>query len=505
MNNLKRVGINMISGGVGFVIPMAINFFSTPYVIKILGKEAFGLQVLGNVIIGYLIVADMGLDIPITKKIAEYYAKNDEGYKSKFLIATIKLYFIIGLLGTLIVFLFTEKLISLLAIPSGLLHDAKLVFYMTSIGFMGSIINMWGKAVFNGIHRYDLANAVSIFNNLFGVIIGILLLVNGYGVIGFFSARIVGLLVSGLIYIFLARKLMNRFTLFPIIDYEVWSYLKEQIGYGFVLRLSGMIFSRMDQTLISSYLGVAVLTVYSIPILIANTLSGLIASVTHFAFPMASSMSFTRSISEMEPFFIRISKFITIISTLVFVPFIIFGDKFLALWISTEVSSQSHIVLVMLLSAFYINTCFTIAIIVFMVGIGQLKTFTFYGATRGILLMINFAFLIKFYGLEGAGYSYIISLVLDFAFLVYCLRNKLKFNIRAVSNAHIKPIALGLFLGTIMFFLRSYASSWINLLALITSFPIAYCIIGWLINLFDHTEKEIIYKLVNKIGFGVRN
>jgi O-antigen/teichoic acid export membrane protein len=113
--------------------------------------------------------------------------------------------------------------------------------------------------------------------------------------------------------------------------------------------------------------------------------------------------------------------------------------------------------------------------------------------------------LIKSYGLEGAGYSYIVSLVLDFAFLVYCLRNKLKFNIRAVGNAHTKPIALGLFLGTVMFFLRSYAFNWINLLALIASFPIAYCTIGWLINLFDHTEKEIIYKLVNKIGFGVRN
>jgi len=93
--DIKRISINIVSGGAGYIIPMAVSLFSTPFVLNRLGAEAYGLLTLANVIIGYLIVADMGLDIPITQKIAEYYAKNDLDKKSKFLVATIKIYLVI--------------------------------------------------------------------------------------------------------------------------------------------------------------------------------------------------------------------------------------------------------------------------------------------------------------------------------------------------------------------------------------------------------------------------
>ena len=176
MNNLRRVGINMISGGAGYILPMAINVLAAPYVLRQLGKEAYGLQVLANVIIGYLIVADMGLDIPVTQRIAEYHAKQYPEQQSKFLIATIKIYFLIGLAGGIVLILFTDKLITLLAIPVSIKGDAHTVFYLSAFGFLGSIISMWGKAVFNGFHRYDISNGVNIANNLFSILLGIFLI-----------------------------------------------------------------------------------------------------------------------------------------------------------------------------------------------------------------------------------------------------------------------------------------------------------------------------------------
>src|SRR5258706_4650446 len=101
MSSLRRIGINMISGGAGYIIPTAINIFSTRFVLNKLGEEGYGLLTLANVVIGYLIIADMGLDIPITQKIAEYYGKNELEKKGKFLVATIKIYLVIGLLGML--------------------------------------------------------------------------------------------------------------------------------------------------------------------------------------------------------------------------------------------------------------------------------------------------------------------------------------------------------------------------------------------------------------------
>jgi O-antigen/teichoic acid export membrane protein len=501
MSNLKRIGINMISGGAGYVIPMLLNLLFTPYIIKTLGKEAFGLQVLGNVIIGYLAVADMGLDIPITKKIAEYYAKSQIDHKSKFLVATIKIYFLIGISGMVLVIAFTSKLMALLSIPIEMENEARMVFYMTGFGFLGSIITMWGRAVFNGIQRYDIANAVNIFNSLLGIFLGILLVMKGFGVIGFFLARIIGMVLASVFYVLLASKFVQRFKLFPIIDLEVWHYLKKQIGFGFSLRISGMVFARMDQAIISSILGVAVVAIYSIPILIANALSGLMSSITHFAFPMASAMNATHSHQEMENFFVRISKFITIISTIIFIPLIFVGDKFLALWISSEIAFQSSGVLLILLIAFYLNTCFSTALVAFMVGIGQLKIFTLYGVGRGVILLIGFAILIRIYGLEGAGFSYLLSLILDMFFFFYALKRKLNFNISTLlSRAYFKPLILGPTLGALLIIpLRGYISNWFDLFVLVAGFELMFCLAAWKLNIIDEHEKVIVYKLSDKV------
>jgi O-antigen/teichoic acid export membrane protein len=500
-NNLRRIGINMLSGGIGYIVPMAINLFSTPYVLNTLGEEAFGLQVLANVIIGYLVVADMGLDIPITKKIAEYYASDQTAQKSKFLVATIKMYFLIGLVGMMVLLLFAEKLIKLLSVPPAFYPEARLVFYMTSIGFVGSILNMWGKAVFNGIHRYDIANGISIFNNLFGILIGIVLIMNGYGVVGFFLARIVGFIISNVLYIFLASRFITTFTVFPLIDLQVWDYLKKQVGYGFSLRISGMIFLRMDQALISSWLGVAILAVYSIPILIATAVSGLISSVTHFAFPMASAMNSTHSPKEVESFFFNVSKFIVVISTLTFIPLVVLGDKFLAVWISHDIAMQSQYVLLILVIAFYINTCLTTAVTAFMVGTGHLKTFTIYGVVRGVVLFIGFIVFIKMFGLEGAGYSYMVSVILDFVLFFYALKTKLIFNIASLlMEAYLKPVSLGVLLGGALIPLRNYIHSWIELILAVGAYLVVYCVAAWKINIFEEREKTIMYKLLAKLG-----
>ena len=65
----------MIASLLGYAVPMVISMVTTPIVLKALGISAYGLVSLVNVIIGYLTVMDMGLDMPITKYLAEDRAK----------------------------------------------------------------------------------------------------------------------------------------------------------------------------------------------------------------------------------------------------------------------------------------------------------------------------------------------------------------------------------------------------------------------------------------------
>ncbi len=493
MNSVKRIGINMISGAAGYVLPMLINVVSAPYVLAQLGNEAYGLLVLSNVIIGYLIVADMGLDIPVTQHIAEYYAKKDTLGLSNFLLATIKIYILIGLGGGILLITFTDPLLQLLDLPTSLHESAVQVFYMAALGFFGSIVNMWGKAVFNGLQRYEISNGINVIVNLASLIAGILLIEMGYGVVGFFGARVVGFAVSSIIYVKLAFQHLKKFAFKPLVDLSVWAELKKQVGYGFALRISGMVFSKLDQTFIGVWAGINLVASYSFSLLIAVTLSGIISSLTHFAFPMVASMGATRSKNDILAFFFKINKFINVISTLIFVPFIVYGDVVLELWISPQVAAENKIVIVMLLSTFYINTCLTTGLTSFVVGSGQLKYFTLYGLGRGVVLVIGFILLIKPFGLNGAGYSYAFSILLDVLYLVYTSKTRFQFDInRLLMNSYIKPIMIGIFLAIPMIFFKILVVKWIDLILVSAIFAGFYLMFIYVFRVLDKEERLII-------------
>lgn len=497
--NIRRIGINMISGGAGYLVPMGINVLSTPFIISRLGNEAFGLQTIANVIIGYLAVADMGLDIPITRKVAALTGRDDHNEMSSFLVSTLKIYFLIGFAGLAALASISHPLLGWLSIPKHLESDAFTIFNLAGFGFLGSILVAWGKAIFNGMHRYEISNGVGIFNNVLGVSAGIILVALGFGVVAFIFARVASFLISALVYIFLTRKHMGTFRMFPFFSNQTWAYLKTQIGYGFLLRMSGMVFSKMDQTIISARLGVGVVTVYAVPNLIATAVNGLIASVTHFAFPMASSMSVSKSHDQVEFFFVRLSAFTVAISTLMFVPLIVLGNNLLYLWISPEMAEQAHEVLLVLVSSYYLYTCLATAVVSLMVGTGELRTFTVYGVGRGVFLFLCFIFMIRFFGLVGAGLSYSLTLILDTWFLFRSVKKTLKFSLgNLFLKAYLRPMLLGVVLGAGLYVASPLLFSWMSLFGAVVAFGFAYIVLGFVVGVFGETEKKAIFALLKR-------
>ncbi len=497
MIKIRQIAINIISGGAGYLVPMVVNLLTTPFLLSKLGEEAYGIQVIANVIVGYLVVADMGLDIPITEKISSFYAKQDENDQSKFLATTIKIYFLIGLSGALILIGLTDFIIEWLIIPDTYIADARYVFYLSAFGFLGSILGMWGKAVFNGLHRYDIANGVNILCNVLAVGLGLVLIFLDYGLVGFMFARMLGFFLSALIYLMLTSKYIVNFRLKPFIDTEVWHQLKGQIGFGFLLRVSGMFFSRMDQTLIGAWIGISFVTIYSFPILIATTLSGLVASITHFIFPMVSSMNASEGRASIGVFFIKASKYIALLSTLVFIPFIVLGDKVISLWINEEIARGSHHALMLLSCSFYLTTCLNVAMNSFLVGIGQLKNVAYFNFVRGICLLTGFLLLIKPLGIEGAAAAYVIANLVDVIYVIWMAKKNLRVSFdKLLVSAYLASFLLGAMLGSILYGLRDYINSWIEIIVSMCVFAAAFIALAFITGTLGKQESDLLKSFV---------
>ena len=207
MNRLNRSSVNMLSSLFGYAVPMIISLVTTPIVLSQLGVESFGLISLVSVIIGYLSVMDMGLDLPITKYLAEDQAKADTKAGNLMLNNTLQLYFIIGVIGMLVIF-FTAKIFAyqVFEIPDDLLSEAVTVFQLAGVGFLGSVAASWGRAISMGVQRFEIAYGISIITNIAGICLGLLLIYAGYGVVGFVLMRVLSSVFASIGYWMFARR-----------------------------------------------------------------------------------------------------------------------------------------------------------------------------------------------------------------------------------------------------------------------------------------------------------
>ncbi len=197
MSRLRRSSINMFSSVAGWLVPALANFAVTPILLSGLGEESYGLQGLVNVVIGYFVLMELGMDIPIIRFLAQKRINADSEGQSLLLCTTLQLYCFIGLIGLIIIGLGSEFLArNVFIVPESLIEDAVLVFKLTGVGFFGSVVTLWGRAATNGLQRYDISNAILAAVTLVGVGTGLIAVLMGAGVIGYVVCRVAAMLLA---------------------------------------------------------------------------------------------------------------------------------------------------------------------------------------------------------------------------------------------------------------------------------------------------------------------
>jgi len=490
----------MLAGAGGYVVPMFVNLISIPLLLRGLGEAAFGLQSLVAVIIGYLTIMDMGLTWPIIKYLAEDRAKNDTESANRMLNTTLNLYGMIGIVGMVVIFLAAEWLArSVFKMPAELIPQATLVFRLASIGFLGSVGISWGQSLSMGLQRYEISGTVSVVSNVVGVGLGLVMVYAGYGVVSYVLVRVIVSLASGPAYWLLARRLLPTFRIKWRIDLATLQRIRGYVGYGAINRVVSSLVSRLDQTLIGIWLGVAAAGIYSVPFLVVNSLGYMISVMLGFIFPMASELQSLKEMDSLRDIFTRATLFVSSLAGMVFIPLFVLGDIFLALWVPS-IAQQATSVLRLLTLASYMGVlcvCLTNSVVL---GLGHMRQFTIYTTIRGIVLGALCLLLIRPFGLEGAGWALLLTVIVDGVYLFVALRNYLKISpLMLFRKSYLKPMTLSFVLGALFWLTRPWGHSWLGLVAIASVLELIYIFVGFRLGIFGDTEKRAVmglYKVV---------
>ncbi|MBY0124245.1 oligosaccharide flippase family protein [Bacillus sp. S/N-304-OC-R1] len=397
MNNKKQLSINLIANIMSFTISIGVSFLLTPFLIKHIGKEAYGFFPLANNFVTYINLLVIALNSMAARFIMLEVMKNDIEkaniyFNSVFYSNVIMIIFLVIPLSLII--LFMDRFLN---VPAALHSEVQLLFSLVFLTFLISVLGSVFHVATVATNRLDLRSYQDMIQSgikgtLFIFLFAIFLPSIIYVGIVILSVSVIGNTIS----IYLTKRLLPKLRL--SIVYFNKKAIKELLSsgvWGSFNHLSVILLTGLDLLLANIFYGAAKAGEYSIaqtvPIFIAS-LIGMLVGV--FIPPLA-----TRYANNDNDGFIQEINFSSkVLGVLISVPisgFIVFGDDFYRLWVPGEDASYLHLLSIIMMAPYLIsgsiNILFNVNIILNKVKVPSIMLFST-GALNVILMLI----LIKF-------------------------------------------------------------------------------------------------------------
>jgi O-antigen/teichoic acid export membrane protein len=484
---------------VGSIVPLGVALVATPYVIRGLGVERFGVLSLVWAILWYASYFDLGLTRATTKFTSEAIGKSQTKSIPAILWTSLRVQCILGTVASLLVCLFTPLLVGrILHIPAALSAESRWAFYEVAATipfFLGAGIM---SALLAGAHRFDLVNAVKIPAN------SLMFLLPALGVL--LHYRLPGIVLL----LFLSRVLMAVvllvvcWNLFPnLVSWRARDIIitRPMLKLGGWVALSNFLaplIIYLDRFVVGSVLSLAAITFYSVPSEMVSRLQFIPGSISGVLFPAFSHVH-GQNRGRLIRLYVRSLKSTVLVVGPVAVLLYAFAPDILRLWLGPEFSRQSCPALQIL------------SIGLLLTSVGQIPGNLLDGIGRPDLrakMYVSYLppfvailwLLVQRRGIEGAALAWSTRAGLELLLYMVVTARQLHFSARAhLQNGLLKAACACTGLAGMVLLVRILAISELLLRAIASGIAVlVFLFVIWRFVL-DRTERHSLY---SAIGYG---
>jgi O-antigen/teichoic acid export membrane protein len=335
--------LNAIGTGWGFLVSLAL----TPFLIRTLGKEAYGVWILVmsfSVASGYLSVLDLGIQTSIVKLVAEYHARQETDALNQVVSAGLYLFTVLGALGAATVALFARLFLTrVFNIPPELADVTRLLLYLLAVQVLFEFPGLVFAGILEGLQRYDLLRGIEIFRLALYALILVVLLSRGYGLISLGVTTAAIAVTRTLILVALSWRLLPTLRLVRRLGAEMLRRVAGLSGQYYVLRLNAVVYYQMDKAIIGILLTSTLLTDYDIASKIQNLVVASIGIISPMTFPAASHLDASEDQARLQELFLKGTKY-TLASCLpVAVSAFVLARSLISVWIGPDYAHDAGI------------------------------------------------------------------------------------------------------------------------------------------------------------------
>jgi O-antigen/teichoic acid export membrane protein len=406
----------------GFLWPMIFSLLVTPIFVLRLGIKEYGIFVFINTIVGLLTLLDLGLSTSVTKQLVTYLAQGKTKEQRDLIYTANTLFLLIGLAGFIIAIA--------LALAGGYFFPTRIIdpqyyFILFSLAglnfFLGSINNLY-NLIPNATSRFDLGAKLNIAALTTVSLVNLAIALLGFKLKTIFAAQI----IITLVFLFIRRRVAMK--ILPIAKYR-FAFIKEEAIRCYKFGLSTVVNSTasqslamLDRLIIPIFIGPTQLTYYSLPGNISARIPGISDNFAGIVFPISTSLHSGGEQERFKNFYVRSVRLITLVSTAISLSIIFLADKILFYWLNADFAQKStHVLIVLVLTNFIISLLSPVN--AFFLALGRLKFLTISSITMALINAGLLLVLLPRYGINGAAWAYLIS-VLPIFFIIYTIEQK---------------------------------------------------------------------------------
>lgn len=396
---------------IGQVAPLAVSLVATPFTIRLLGAEGYGVLVLAVLIPTYLGFADLGMSIASTKFASEAYAEGDADKEARIVRTAALIAFLSSLPFAAVIFLFSGWLAALFNVPEHLLAEASLALKFAAVTFVLNFLN----AIFNTPQltrlRMDLNTLVTSGFRMLGIIATPIVIYLGGGIVGATLVLMAASLLTLAGHIFASGRLLPE--LFQVtISKGMLRPLSRFGGAYAVSTVAALLLGSSEKFILAHSTTIKQLAYYSVAFTIATMLTMFSGSMTQSLIPAFSQLQAGADRERLSQLYARCIRLTAIAFFPAVVLVALIGKPFLTIWAGEDFGRESVAPLYILLAGLLLNAIayFPASIVI---TSGRTDTLARIYWTELALYIPLALWLVSSYGAVGAAAAWSIRVILD--------------------------------------------------------------------------------------------
>lgn len=323
----------------------------TPFVLRYLSQEEYGLYALAMSILTYIALLDFGFGNAIVVFTSKYLVKKEQKKQVQLYSTVLSCYFVISLISIflMIIFYCNIELFFLKSMSISEIEIFKTMIIIIAINIALAVPGNMFRSILSAYERFIFINIVNIVRTVSIPLLIIVSIIFDQSVITMIAivtiVNITSILIL-MIYYFLNVKVEIRLFNF---EFDVFVKAFKFSIFVFIATIVDQVNWNFGQLIIGSYLGTKEIAVYSIAILFSTTFMMLSSAVSRVLLPKISKMvTAGASNDELTAEMIKIGRLQAYIIFLVLFGFAVFGDTFINFWAGNEYNDSYKLTLIIM-------------------------------------------------------------------------------------------------------------------------------------------------------------